>query len=91
VLPCEWGYVELASVLSRKARDAKAESRDARYSEWLELYSSAEYQEVVDWLKDELDRRAKKAGDSELATAQRLFMAASRYELAFWQMCWDGQ
>ena len=86
LLPCAWGYVELA--LEMKARGP---SPEPRYQEWIEQYASPEFQEAARWLAAELDRLAAGASPAARERLAGTFLAAMRHELAFWEACWRGE
>jgi thiaminase/transcriptional activator TenA len=86
LLPCTWGYVELASSLSTDARP-----RDQRYADWIEQYSAPEFRAAAEWLAAELDRLAAGCGPARRQRLTELFLTSARYELAFWRMCWQGE
>ena len=86
LLPCAWGYVHVAEHLARGGTPA-----DARYAEWIEQYSSAEFREAAEWLKTELNRIAGDAPPEKRKRLTDLFVLSSRYEWAFWEMCWSGE
>jgi len=85
--PCVIGYGEIASRLSNSYASA---INDNQYRDWIEMYSGAEYQSLVDDAIARLDRLG-----SRRATAERMpelvatFSKATRLESAFWQMGLD--
>ena len=86
LLPCEWGYLDLADGIA-----AEGAPQDPRYADWIAQYTSPDYREAVDWLKTDLDRLAANAPDSERERLLGIFLASSRYEVRFWDMCWHGE
>ncbi|MBN1948053.1 MAG: thiaminase II [Bradymonadales bacterium] len=86
LLPCTWGYVELAEELA--SRDLPD---DPFCAEWIRQYSGPEFKVAADWLVAELDRLAAGASEQKRAVLEELFVTSSRYELAFWEMCWQGR
>jgi thiaminase/transcriptional activator TenA len=86
LLPCAWGYVYLASSLARGDRPP-----DLRYAEWIDQYASEEFAAAADWLRSEMDRLAEGATAEKRDRLIELFVLSSRYELAFWEMCWSGE
>lgn len=86
LLPCAWGYVDIARHLAKgQAPD------DARYADWIQQYASAEFAEAAWWLRDELDRVAAGAGPHKRSRLEEIFVLSSRYEWLFWEMCWRGE
>ncbi|MFQ5876198.1 MAG: thiaminase II [Acidobacteriota bacterium] len=83
LLPCAWGYAEIARRLVRPGGAPEG----SPYAEWIRAYSSREFGEYADWLKDLLDRLADGAPDREQERLTRIFLTSSRYEYLFWEMC----
>ncbi len=79
--PCMIGYGEIGAALANKA------TKDNPYSEWINEYASADYQDLTKATIENLDTLA-----SEMMTEARyprlktLFGAATRLEADFWQM-----
>lgn len=79
--PCMIGYGEIGASLASTA------TKDNPYSEWIDEYASAEYQDLAYATIENLDSLA-----SEMMTEARyprlktLFGAATRLEADFWQM-----
>jgi len=86
VLPCAWGYLEVASALARGESP-----EDARYAEWIAQYSAPEFVRARDWLELELERLAADAGPDQCERLRELFITSCWYELEFWEMCWRGR
>lgn len=86
LLPCAWGYVVIGRALAEQAPP-----EDQRYAEWIEQYASEEFAAAGTWLRSELDREAAGATDEKRARLRELFLLSSRYELRFWDMCWEGE
>lgn len=86
LLPCAWGYVYIAQ---RMAEGEPPE--DARYADWIRLYSSPEFAEAAEWLKGEMNRLAENATAEKRERLKDLFVLSSRYEWQFWEMCWRGE
>lgn len=86
LLPCAWGYVHIGQALA--AGDLPS---DQRYRDWIEQYASEEFAGAAAWLRNELDREAEGASPEQEARLRHLFLLSSRYELRFWDMCWEGE
>ncbi len=86
LLPCAWGYVELARELARGDPP-----EDQRYRDWIDQYASPEFAEAADWLRDEMDRLAQGISEDKRARLREIFLVSSRYEWRFWEMCWKGE
>lgn len=86
LLPCAWGYVDVARHLA-----ASAPPDDQRYADWIAQYASEEFAAAADWLRAELDRIAEGASAARRERLRELFVTSSRYEWQFWEMCWHGE
>ncbi|MDX1610768.1 MAG: thiaminase II, partial [Candidatus Thermoplasmatota archaeon] len=87
LLPCAWGYGYVGEHLAAHYGTPE----DARYADWIAMYTSEDYQAAVTWLKDEMDRLAQGCTEAELAELERIFVTSSRYEHRFWEMCYHGE
>jgi thiaminase/transcriptional activator TenA len=80
LLPCMWGYQELAAGIADRGRpDVEL------YARWIDQYAGGEFAELTAWCKA-LTNRAEEAGDHRRMT--EAFLVSSRYELAFWDASW---
>jgi formylaminopyrimidine deformylase / aminopyrimidine aminohydrolase len=64
---------------------------DSPYHRWIQNWTGAAFRDFVGALGRDLDELA---GEPSPALAHRLgvlFARAARFELAFWEMCWNGQ
>ena len=61
LLPCQWGYWEIGHELA----EAGLPSHQPLYADWIEMYSSAEYEELADRLRATFDRVAACASNDE--------------------------
>ena len=90
LLPCAWGYVVIGRALAEGGLPD-----DQRYADWIAQYASDEFAEAGAWLRSELDRVASPGGgevsEEKRARLQEIFVLSSRYELRFWDMCWEGE
>ena len=86
LLPCAWGYVHLAGLLSKNPPPA-----DPRYADWIAQYDSAEFREAAEWLKGEMNRLAAAVSEEKKKELEEIFVLSSIYELRFWEMCWTGE
>jgi thiaminase (transcriptional activator TenA) len=86
LLPCAWGYVYIAQHLARQNPPS-----DRRYIDWIAQYASEEFAEAAEWLKNEMNRLAEYSSPLKKQRMIELFVLSSRYELKFWDMCWDGE
>jgi thiaminase/transcriptional activator TenA len=86
LLPCAWGYVEVAGALAGAGPPS-----DQRYADWIAQYASDEFAEALDWLRKELDRLAEGVSAEKRTRLTEIFVTSSRYEWLFWEMCWEGE
>ena len=88
VLSCAYSY----EVIAKKIIENRPESvDDPFYGDWIRGYASDEYAAGNAILMDTLDRLSSHYTDAQLEHLEDIFVACSRYELAFWQMAWCGE
>lgn len=83
LLPCSWGYGEIGLRLR-----AKGLPPVAHYAKWIQTYASAEYQEIVEWLRMLFDEVLGDLGGMQGSRLQEIFDTSSRWEYLFWEMVW---
>ena len=83
VLPCYWGYWEVATYL----RDMGM-PKEPRYRKWIEMYASPPIAANVRWLRNAMERLAGPLGPAERERLKRIFHDSSRWEYLFWDMAW---
>ncbi len=85
--PCIIGYAEIGA---RLASDVATVFEGNPYMPWIEMYASAEYQDVavdeINFLEDLMTRRA---GPGRFDSLADIFGKATRLEVDFWQMGLD--
>jgi thiaminase (transcriptional activator TenA) len=86
LLPCMWGFSEIGQRLAEGGRPS-----DERYAKWIDMYSSAEFAELATWCRTLTDRVAGELSPQVRERVAAAFLTSSRYELAFWQMAWEGE
>ncbi len=80
ILPCSWGYAEIGRMLE----DRGAPRQQPLYRRWIEMYSSAEFAGLAEWLRSFVDRTAEEGGEALRRRMEELFLRSSRYEYMFW-------
>ncbi len=85
ILPCQLGYVEIATALEHEGRGGER----AYYAEWIRTYSSPEFIAGAQRLNDLIDGLTEGWPARELAPLETLFLTSSRYEYLFWEMSWN--
>lgn len=83
LLPCSWGYAEIGERLM-----ARGLPPVAHYAKWIQTYASAEYQEIVGWLRTLFDEAVSDVGPPMRPRLQEIFDTSSRWEYLFWEMAW---
>jgi thiaminase/transcriptional activator TenA len=81
ILPCFWGYADIAETNKALLED----NRNEVYKAWASVYLERSTKDLVEELRcivDSLD-------DHE--SASRIFMTASRYECMFWDMAYKQE
>jgi thiaminase/transcriptional activator TenA len=86
--PCAVGY----GVIGKTLADDPATRRQGNpYLSWIEMYSGAEYQELVAGAIAQLDRlSASRGGEARFNALAKDFRAATVLESGFWQMGLDA-
>jgi thiaminase (transcriptional activator TenA) len=80
LLPCMWGYHELALTLAEHGRPG-----NELYARWIDEYAGAEFGQLTAWCRALTDRAAETSDRCRMTDA---FLISSRYELAFWDASW---
>ncbi len=80
VLPCQWSYGELARPLMA------APPADPVYADWIAMFGSDEYDELVAETTALLDRVADPQNSAQMAVLTTIFDRSTTYEVAFWDM-----
>ncbi len=84
LLPCMWGFSWLGQKLAEGERPS-----DPRLAAWIDSYASPEFAALADWCRELVDRLAAEASEAGRHRMEAAFLASSRHELAFWEMCWN--
>ncbi len=86
ILPCQWGYHDIALHL----RDAGMPD-DSRFRAWIEDYVSEEYGELVSWAIDRFNTLGAAATTDQRQRARSAWERSSQYEILFWEMAWNRE
>ncbi len=81
LLPCQWGYCEIGQLLATQGKPKTAPF----YSQWIDMYASAEFAALAGWLRELLDSLDNTSSDDRL---QEIFSTSARYEYLFWDMAY---
>ena len=85
LLPCMWGYSEIALRLAQHGRPA-----DPLYARWIDLYAGDDFAQLADWCREVCDAAAAGLGDDGRARMRAAFLASSSHELEFWESAWQS-
>lgn len=86
LLPCLAGYAETADHLA-----AKGMPDNQFYREWIEMYTSDEFKALGNYCAELLDRLADGMPERELVVWEDRYLHSARFELLFWQQCWEEE
>ena len=86
-LPCAWIYCVVGKHLLKNGRPGAKHP----YRDWLLLYASPEFEAVQTWMRKQVDRWARMAGQEEKRRMESAFVISSRYEWMFWEMAWNEE
>lgn len=85
ILSCAYSYEVIAkNILKNKP----ASINDAFYGDWIRGYASEGYAEENIVLLSEINRLTENYTEKQIQHLVDIFVACSRYELAFWEMSW---
>ena len=87
LLPCQWGYDEVARLLEHRERPDAV----SFHSRWVAGYCDPEYRKLTGWLKGFVDNLGELAPDKTKRRMQKAFQASTRYEYLFWDAAWVSQ
>ncbi len=83
-LPCAWIYCVVGQHLLKSGPPSSKHP----YRDWLMMYSSPEFAEVQQWMRNQIDKWVSMAGEHEKQRMLKSFVTSSRYEWMFWEMAW---
>lgn len=86
LVPCACGYVEIARNLKSKGLPD-----DRFYRDWINTYSSREFEEFGDWLIERMNAHAEHAAPERKAYWYGLYEASARFEYLFFDMSWKKE
>ena len=79
-------YVEIGKRLK-----AGGHPEDRFYRDWIDTYSSTEFQEFADWLIGRMNAHAAGAPAQRREHWHRLYESSARYEYLFFDMSWKKE
>ena len=86
ILSCAYSYEFIAKNI---VKNNPASIYDTFYGDWIRGYISAGYAEENIILLAELNRLTENYTEKQIQHLVDIFVACSRYELAFWEMSWN--
>lgn len=86
ILSCAYSYEVIAK---KMVADAPDSVNDPFYGDWIRGYASERYAGENAVLLDILEKLTEQYTESQLDHLKEIFVACSRYELAFWEMSWN--
>ena len=63
--------------------------RDSFHKIWVDSYSSQEYQDVTNWLRNYVDEIGKNLNKKGIENCKELFRLGIEYEIGFWDSAWN--
>lgn len=85
ILSCAYSYEIIAKNIVRNNPDS---INDAFYGDWIKGYTSEGYAEENIVLLNEINRLTQTYTEKQIQHLVHIFVACSRYELAFWELSW---
>lgn len=85
ILSCAYSYEIIAENI---VKNNPASVNDEFYGDWIKGYASEEYEAENTILLEEMDRVSENYTEKQIQHLIDIFIACSRYELAFWEMSW---
>jgi thiaminase len=83
--PCTIGY----SVIANRLKQSEDTVSTSEYYEWIQSYTSKEYQANVERSRQMLEAEAATMSPNSLNDLVVIFRRATRLEVSFWQMALD--
>ncbi|MEE8443553.1 MAG: thiaminase II [Dehalococcoidia bacterium] len=84
LLPCMWGYCEIGLALAARGKPGD----QPLYAEWIDMYSTPEFEDLANWLRGLVDGLAEGANPEERERMEVAYVTSTRYEYAFWDMAY---
>lgn len=86
ILSCAYSYEVIAKKI---VADNPAAAEHDFYGEWVQGYASERYAEENKILLETLEKLTKDYTEEQIKHLTDIYVACSRYELAFWDMSWE--
>ena len=85
LLPCQLGYWEIGEHLSKLGKPSNA----PLYSQWIDMYTSAEFGELAATIRGLADNVGALAGTEERSRMTESYLTSLRFEHLFWDMAYN--
>ena len=85
LLPCMASYAEIGT----KLNTIKLASISEPYKEWIEMYSSQEFQDLSDWITKLVNKTAENCTEYEKNKMKKVYIDSCKFELDFWTSSLD--
>lgn len=85
LLPCMATYAEIGT----KLNTIKLASISEPYKEWIEMYSSQEFQDLSEWITRLVDKAAENCTEYEKNKMKKVYIDSCKFELDFWTSSLD--
>lgn len=86
ILACAYSYEIIAKTMLERN---PAAADHPFYGEWIRGYADPHYCEANILLLEMTDRLTRHYTETQLRRLEEIFVACSRYELAFWELAWN--
>lgn len=83
ILPCAWSYGEIGVALSPNVQEHPV------YAEWVRFFSSSEYHEPLEKMRDDFEELTTDADEGTLDRLTGIFAMSARLERSFWDMAYN--
>ena len=85
LLPCMATYAEIGT----KLNTIKLASISEPYKEWIEMYSSQEFQDLSEWITILVNKTAENCTEYEKNKMKKVYIDSCKFELDFWTSSLD--
>lgn len=86
ILPCAWGYGEIATYLDKNIVTDRANNK---YIDWINMYTSDEFKSLAVSLMEIIDKYSEKLNIREKEDLAKTFLKSSNLEYQFWDAAWN--
>jgi thiaminase/transcriptional activator TenA len=84
LLPCMWIY----QIIGENLMQSSMLKDKSIYVDWVKIYSSESYADLVTWYREMTDKSAEVSGPAVKERMRRHFVLSSKYEYLFWEMAY---